>query len=184
MVLETELGNLELDLYVSKAPLSTGSFLAHVDQGLYEGAAFYRVVNPGNDNGSPKISVIQGGLIDLTNGVGSLVSDQGLPPVAHESTKDTGIKHSDGVLSMARPQASDGSANTFFICVGAQPALDFGAGRYRDKRGFAAFGKVSKGMDLVRKIYKMDSSGPTTVAYYKNQALLNPVKIIKAYRKN
>ncbi len=186
VVLEIETGSLELELYVDKAPLSAGSFLAHCDQGLYEGASFYRAVRHDNDNGNPKVEVIQGGLVDIDpiEGLSRSTSGKGLPPVAHESTQETGIKHKDGTLSLARPQDSTGSGHTFSICVGDQPALDYGKERYTDKKGFAAFGKVTKGMDLVRQIQQMDTSGLTTVAYYKNQILVNPVKIIRAYRKN
>jgi peptidyl-prolyl cis-trans isomerase A (cyclophilin A) len=96
---------------------------------------------PGNDI---KIEVIQGGLGDDPRGLG-------LPPIAHETTEQTGIKHLDGTVSMAR--AGPGTASSeIFICIGDQPELDFGGQRNPDGQGFAAFGRVKSGMDVVRKI--------------------------------
>src|SRR5262249_16023380 len=92
---------------------------------------------------------------------------QELPPIAHETTDKTGILHKDGVISMARLQPGSASSE-FFICVGGQPELDFGGKRNPDGQGFAAFGKVIEGMDVVRKIQQQPA---------KDQYLLSPVKI-------
>ena len=93
VVLETELGAITIEVYEDRAPLSSASFLAYVDAGYYDGAAFYRVVTLENDNGSPLIEVIQGGVTD---------DARRLPPVEHETTQETGILHEDGVISLAR----------------------------------------------------------------------------------
>jgi peptidyl-prolyl cis-trans isomerase A (cyclophilin A) len=150
-------------------------FLRYVDAGLYEGAAFYRVVTEDNDHGTPKIQVIQGGLADDDK--------RALPPIAHETTNATGIRHLDGTISLARGEPGTGSGAAFFICIGAQPALDFGGMRNRDGQGFAAFGHVIRGMDVVRKIQAMPADGTADSAYMKDQILTKPVTIRRAQRK-
>ena len=155
VVLMTDLGEITIEVFEDRAPVSAGSFLAHVDTGSYDGAAFYRVVRPDNDNGEPVISVIQGGLLE---------ADNTLPPVAHETTSETGVLHEDGVISLARAEPGTGSGAAFFICVGAQPALDFGGSRNADGQGFAAFGKVIGGMDVVHNIHQREAQGPSCAA--------------------
>ena len=76
-----------------------------------------------------------------------------LPPIPHETTQQTGLRHADGTLSMARNEPGTASSE-FFICVGDQPELDFGGKRNPDGAGFAAFGKVLAGLDVVRKIHQ------------------------------
>ncbi len=174
VVMETGAGTIEIEVYTGRAPLSAGSFLSYVDQKLYQGAAFYRVVRQDNDNGNPKIEVIQGGITD---------PKKALPAVAHETTKDTGILHTDGVVSLARDKPGTGGGAAFFICIGNQPGLDFGNSRNADMQGFAAFGRVTRGMDVVRAIQKMDASAPSDSEYTAGQILVNPVKILNAYRK-
>jgi len=172
-ILETGAGNIEIEIYADKAPISAGDFLAYVDQELYEGGAFYRVVTLENDNGAPKIEVIQGGLTD---------PEKGLPPIAHETTEQTGILHTDGVISLGRTDPGTGSGAAFFICIGDQPALDYGKTRNPDKLGFAAFGKVIDGMDVVRNIQQRDATGPSDSDYTAGQILAEPVLIKRAYR--
>jgi peptidyl-prolyl cis-trans isomerase A (cyclophilin A) len=173
VILETGAGNIEIEIYADKAPISAGDFLAYVDQNLYEGGAFYRVVTLENDNGTPKIEVIQGGLTD---------SEKSLPPIAHETTEQTGILHTDGVISLGRTEPGTGGGGAFFICIGDQPALDFGETRNPDKLGFAAFGKVIDGMDVVRNIQQRDATAPSDSEYTAGQILAEPVLIKKAYR--
>lgn len=176
VILETEKGEIELEIYIDQAPVSAGSFLAHVDDGLIAGGGFYRTVYPENDNGSPKISVIQGGMLPGTNG---------LSPVAHETTQQTGLLHKDGVISLARGDVGTGSGAAFFICIGDQPSLDMGGGRAvsGDGQGFAAFGKVIAGMDVVHRIHRTEPSTQGEDAYLAGQILDPPVLIVKAYRK-
>lgn len=174
VTLDTEAGEIDVEVFTKEAPLSAGDFLRYVDGGLYDGAAFYRVVRTDNDHGNPKIEVIQGGLLD---------DNKALSPVAHETTRDTGLKHSDGTISLARGAPGTGSGAAFFICIGDQPALDFGGMRNPDGQGFAAFGRVVRGMDVVRKIHEMRSDGPSESEYMKGQMLPEPVAIRRAYRK-
>ncbi len=176
VVLETEKGAIELRLDVDRAPLSAGSFLAHLDAGLYDGSGFYRTVHPENDNGNPKISVIQGGV---------LAGTEGLPPVAHETTEQTGILHKDGVVSLARGEVGTGGGAAFFICIGDQPSLDMGGGRAvsGDGQGFAAFGRVISGMEVVRAIHRSPPTSQSADAYLAGQILDPPVKILNAFRK-
>ncbi len=175
VVLETDAGDIEIEVYIEKAPLSSADFLAYVDSGLLNGAAFYRTVRPDNDNGEPVISVIQGGIVDQRKRV---------RPIPHESTADSGILHTDGVISLARAGPGTASGGTFFISIGDQPGLDFGGMRNRDGLGFAAFGRVVRGMDIVRSIHGMEANGPIENAYLKGQMLTRFVAIRKAYRKS
>lgn len=174
VVLTTELGDIVVEVYTERAPHSAGSFLDFVDAGLYEGATFYRTVMPENDKGSPPISVIQGGLED---------DSTAMPPVPHETTEDSGVLHMDGVISLARAAPGEANAAAFFICIGEQPGLDYGGKRNPDGLGFAAFGKVIAGMDVVHAIHKRDAMGPSDSDYTKGQMLTEPVVINAAARK-
>lgn len=174
VTMTTDLGDIQLELYPDKAPISANNFLALVDGQHMDGAAFYRVVSPENDNGPPVISVIQGGLGD---------AESPLPPIAHETTETTGLLHIDGALSMARAEV--GTASTeFFICIGAQPGLDFGGDRNADGQGFAVFGRVVDGMDVVTAIHASPSDAPVENEYIKGQILEEPVQILSVRRSN
>ena len=148
VVIHTDMGEMNVELYLDRAPVTAGNFLAHVERGDYTGSVFYRVVRMDNQPDSPvKIEVIQGGLFH------DEVVDT-ISPIRHESTRETGILHTDGVISMARNEP--GSASTeFFICIGDQPSLDFGGKRNPDGQGFAAFGKVVRGMEVARAIQSL-----------------------------
>ena len=152
VVIHTALGDMTVEIYTERAPVTASNFLAHVEQGHYVNSAFYRVVRMDNQSGSKvKIEVIQGGLFDDN------VLDT-IPSIIHETTRETGILHTDGVISMARNQP--GSASTeFFICIGDQPSLDYGGQRNPDGQGFAAFGKVVDGMDVARAIQALPDEG-------------------------
>jgi len=166
VLISTELGDIEAEIFVDKAPVSATNFLKYVDSVRYNNdlASFYRIVRLDNQPDKPsKIEVIQGGY-----GKDSLIELYQFPPIKHETTKETGILHKDGVLSMARMEPGTASSE-FFICVGNQPELDFGGKRNPDGQGFATFGKVYKGMEVVRKIQQLNDS---------LQYLKNPVKII------
>jgi peptidyl-prolyl cis-trans isomerase A (cyclophilin A) len=145
VVIETRFGNIKVELYKDKAPISVNNFLKYVDKGLYKNSSFYRTVRMDNQSKNKiKIEVIQGGLDDDS-------AAAGLPPIKHESTKETGILHKDGVISYARSTPGTESSE-FFICIGNQPELNYGGKRNPDGQGFAAFGRVIKGMNIVRKI--------------------------------
>lgn len=152
VLIQTELGEIKVEIYLEDAPITAANFFKYVDHNLFEGASFYRVVTMDNQpNNDIKIEVIQGGL-RFAEG------DQTFAPIEHETTAKTGILHEDGVISMAR--SSPGSASSeFFICINDQPELDFGGHRNPDGRGFAAFGKVIEGMDVVRKIQQQSADG-------------------------
>ncbi|GGO65133.1 peptidylprolyl isomerase [Bowmanella pacifica] len=172
VMLETSMGNIQVELYMDKAPLSAGDFLAYVQQGLFDNQlGFHRVVRPDNDHGTPVISVIQAGLKD---------GAQRRTPIAHETTKQTGLKHLDGTLSIARAEPGTGGGSDFFICVGDQPALDYGAKRNPDGQGFAAFGRVVSGMDVVRKINALQGVSTGQDDYVDGQILAEPISITKA----
>lgn len=168
----TELGPIVMELYPDKAPITVANFLAYADRRLLDGGTFYRTVSPKNDNNPATISVIQGGLNR---------DDSPLPAIAHETTQVTGIRHTDGVISMAR--AEPGTAGSeFFICLGDNPALDFGGARNKDGQGFAAFGKVVQGMDVVRRIHDAPTVAKADDPYMKGQIIENPVEIQKLSR--
>jgi peptidyl-prolyl cis-trans isomerase A (cyclophilin A) len=165
LIIRTESGDIYVKLDLGKAPVTSANFLRYADAGLFKDACFYRVVRMDNQpHDSVFIEVIQGGRYEK--------EDNGFPPIAHETTRSTGIRHKDGTISMAR--TVPGSATSeFFICVGDQPELDFGGRRNRDGQGFAAFGRVTKGMDVVRKIHSIAAPG---------QYLEKPVRIIEISR--
>lgn len=161
VTMETLFGNIICEIDTVHAPVTAQNFLFHIKNGTFKNAVFYRVVRPDNQpNSKIKIEVIQGGLFD-DNEI------EKNPPIPHETTQKTGLKHIDGALSMARNEP--GTASTeFFICIGDMPQLDFGGMRNSDGQGFAVFGRVLDGMDVARKIQiQKDTS----------QYLVNPVKI-------
>jgi len=152
VLIKTELGDITVDIYEKDAPITAANFLKYVGNNLFDGATFYRVVTMDNQpNNDVKIEVIQGGL-----GFGE--SEERFPPIEHETTVRTRIKHKDGVISMARNEPGSASSE-IFICINDQPELDFGGQRNPDGQGFAAFGKVIKGMDIVRKIQQQPVEG-------------------------
>ncbi len=161
-VFKTSLGEILCEIDTIHAPVTAKNFLTHLKNGTFENALFYRVVRPDNQpNSKVKIEVIQGGLYD------DKIIDK-IKPIPHETTAVTGLKHTHGALSMARNEP--GTASTeFFICVGDQPSLDFGGNRNPDGQGFAVFGRVISGMDVVRKIQQLKDT---------SQYLVEPVKIL------
>lgn len=164
-VIETEVGNITLEVYPKKAPITVKNFEKYVTKGDFEGATFYRVVRTDNQpKDSIKIEVIQGNFVDYK---------KAFPAIKHETTKETGVLHKNGIISMARSNPGTASA-AFFICINNQPELDFGGMRNPDGQGFAAFGKVTKGMDIVKKI----QAGETD-----KQTLKKKIKINKIYKR-
>lgn len=152
VVIRTTLGEIVVEIFAEQAPVSAHNFLQYVEQGRFDGATFYRTVRMDNQPGdSVKIEVIQGGL-------GFRESADRLPPIAHETTAVSGLHHIDGTLSMARLEPGSASSE-FFICVGDQPELDFGGRRNPDGQGFAAFGRVISGMEVVRAIHRQPAQG-------------------------
>ena len=166
VVIRTDLGDMTVEIYTDQAPVTAANFLAHVEKGNYTNSVFYRVVRMDNQSQNQvKIEVIQGGLFH------DEVLDS-IAPIIHESTRETGILHTDGVISMARNEP--GSASTeFFICIGDQPSLDFGGNRNPDGQGFAAFGKVVSGMDVARDIQALPDEGQ----FLKQHVLIREISI-------
>jgi peptidyl-prolyl cis-trans isomerase A (cyclophilin A) len=164
----TEFGNIVVEVFVDKAPVTANNFLRYVKEGRYKDATFYRVVrNDNQPNDSIRIEVIQGGLFEDNH-------PMELPPITHETTSQTGVLHKAGVISMARWKPGT-ATDDFFICVTDQPALDYGGLRNSDSQGFAAFGKVTDGMDVVRKIQEQ----PDTNQYLTPQIKITDISIIK-----
>jgi peptidyl-prolyl cis-trans isomerase A (cyclophilin A) len=164
VLIRTEFGDIAVEICRDKAPVTSANFLRYVDAGLYDGSAFHRTVTLDNQPANTvKIEVIQGG---------QLAAVKSFPTVPLERTSVTGIKHLDGVISMAR-SGPDTATSSFFFCINDQPSLDYGGKRNADGQGFAAFGRVVAGMEVVRKIQKQPAEG---------QNLKPPVKIISIRR--
>jgi peptidyl-prolyl cis-trans isomerase A (cyclophilin A) len=152
VLIRTDKGDIEAELVAAQAPVTVANFLRYVDGRLYDGGKFHRTVNPTNQpDNKIKIEVIQAAP-DLAK--------KEFPPIKLERTRDTKLAHKDGTLSMAR-DGPDTATGEFFICIGDQPELDFGGKRNPDGQGFAAFGRVIKGMDVVRAIQKSPADGQT-----------------------
>jgi len=174
VVLETQMGDIAIEVYEDKAPVSSADFLYHIDNGLYDGEGFYRVVRPETDPRGMNMQLIQGGLLSLVPVTQA---------IDHETTAMTGLSHSDGMVSIARDAPGTGSAAYFFITIGDNSFLDFGGERNPDGQGYAVFGKVVSGMDVVKSIQALDSTGLASEDATKGQYLKDPIKIIKARRK-
>ena len=167
VVVRTELGDIVLEVDAKRAPNTAANFLRYVDAGHYDGGTFHRTVKMDNQPDSPvKIEVIQAG-------VNPDRAKDGFPAIPIERTSVTGLRHTNGAISMARGQP-DSATSGWFICINDQASLDFGGARNPDGQGFAAFGRVVQGMDVVRKIQQ----APNTDA----QRLTPPIKILKAAR--
>jgi peptidyl-prolyl cis-trans isomerase A (cyclophilin A) len=173
---QTELGDIVLELDATRAPNTTANFLKYVDAGHYNGGLFHRTVKMDNQPQSDvKIEVIQAG-------VNPESAQRGFPPIALERTSVTGIVHKDAVVSMARG-APDSATSGWFVCINDQPSLDFGGTRNPDGQGFAAFGRVVSGMDVVRKIQAAPSSTDRSTNA-EAQRLTPPIKIVTVTRVN
>jgi peptidyl-prolyl cis-trans isomerase A (cyclophilin A) len=168
IIIETEFGTIEAELYPRKAPITCENFLSYVDSGAFENGSFYRTVKLDNQPGKTVLIEVIQGSVNL-----SKVDTNKIKDIPLERTSVTGLHHENGTLSMARLGPDTGNVH-FFICIGDQPSLDFGGKRNPDGQGFAAFGKVTKGMEIVRKIQK---------ATAKEQNLTPPVKILSVKRK-
>jgi peptidyl-prolyl cis-trans isomerase A (cyclophilin A) len=171
---QTTLGDIVLELDPAKAPGTTANFLKYVDGGHYDGGTFHRTVKMDNQPESAiKIEVIQAG-------VSEKFAKAGFPAIPLERTSVTGLKHVDGAVSMARGTA-DSATSGWFICINDQPSLDFGGQRNPDGQGFAAFGRVVSGMDVVRKIQQAPSSSNRT-SNTEAQKLTPPITVTRVAR--
>ena len=171
VALETSIGTIEVEIDAARAPITAANFLRYVDAGMYDGGRFHRAVRL--DNQARKdvlIQVIQGG-----RGPEQAKAVKGFGTIPLERTSVTTLTHVDGAISMARGSTADSASSDFFLCIGANPALDFGGARAADGQGFAAFGRVIAGMDVVRTI----QAGQTN----EREQLLAPVTIVSVRRR-
>ena len=154
VLITTPLGDITVEVLRDRAPVTSDNFLRYVDEGLLDDTAFFRTVTMENQPSlDVKIEVIQGGTTPKDAAYPSTY-----PPIEHETTETTGLSHVDGAVSMAR-WAPGTATSSFFICIGDQPELDHGGTRNPDRQGFAAFGHVRRGMNVVRKIHKQPHKG-------------------------
>ena len=171
VTIETSVGSIDIEIDAARAPITAANFLKYVDAKMYDGGRFHRAVRLDNQvRKDVMIQVIQGG-----RAPGQARAMKGLGPIPLERTSVTTLKHVDGAISMARGNAADSASSDFFLCVGDNPSLDFGGARNPDGQGFAAFGRVIRGMDVVRKI----QSGATN----DREQLIEPIMIVRAYRR-
>jgi cyclophilin family peptidyl-prolyl cis-trans isomerase len=168
VLIQTALGDVEVELEARRAPMTVSNFLRYVHQGFYADGSFFRTVTLSNQpTNMVKIEVVQAQANQARE-------KAFFPAIPLERTRDTGLRHQDGTLSMARDGPHSAQDN-FFICLGDQPELDFGGRRNPDGQGFAAFGKVIRGMEVVRKIQNAPAEG---------QKLTPPILIQRAIRLN
>lgn len=168
--IETPLGSIDAAVDTAHAPLTAGNFLRYVDGKLYDGGRFHRATRPDNYvpqlPDRPPFQIVQADINPERAG-------DRFPPIPLERTTATGLTHKAGSLSMPRGAAADSATSGFVICLEDTPSLDFGSKRYPDGQGFAAFGRVVKGMDVVRRIQQQP---------VKLQALDPPITITRIAR--
>ena len=153
VIIESQLGDIEVELFPDQAPGTVAAFLSYIDSGFYNKTSFYRVLKTEELPTTTNTGIIQGGMWQ-TNPAKKIT----IPGILHETTKQTGLTHESGTISLAR--LAPGTGNTeFFICIGDQSTLDAGRRGIEDGQGYAAFGKVFKGMYIVRKIQAQKSQG-------------------------
>ncbi|HEY9234501.1 MULTISPECIES: peptidylprolyl isomerase [Phenylobacterium] len=169
VVIKTGRGPIIVELEAGKAPLTSANFLRYVDAKSYDGGTFFRaartpgVKKDGTIVGAPDAKV------------------RPFPPIRHESTTKTGLRHLNGTLSLGR-FAPGTATNNFFICVGDQPYLDAHPGEPGDNLGYAAFGRVVEGMAVAEKILSLPTNGETKFADQRGQWLKPPVPIVSMRR--
>jgi peptidyl-prolyl cis-trans isomerase A (cyclophilin A) len=166
----TAAGSILIELETKRAPITAGNFLHYVDGKMLDGTSFYRAARA---KGAPKQGFVQGG----TNGD----IRKWAPPIQHEPTTKTGLHHVDGTISMARTTPGTASGD-FFLLVGAAPYMDANPKAKGDNVGFAAFGRVLKGMDVVKKILASPTIPKAGMGAMKGQFIKAPVKIISVRR--
>jgi peptidyl-prolyl cis-trans isomerase A (cyclophilin A) len=168
--IETGLGSIDVAIDTKRAPITAANFLKYVDAGLYDGGRFHRATRPDNYTpvlpDKPAMEIVQAGINPARR-------SDGFPPIPLERTSVTGLKHVVGTISMARRPAADSAVSDFFICLDDQPSLDFGGKRFDDGQGGGAFGRVVKGMDVVRRIQQQP---------VEKQALTPPLSITRVSR--
>ena len=170
--LHTAQGDIVVELYADKAPISVKNFLHYVDTKKLDGATFYRSSTPPGDK-TFTYGILQGGLGSDPKKL--------YPPIAHESTAKTGLSHTDGTISMTRYAPGTATAN-FSICVGDQTYLDADAKDPKANPGYAAFGRVVDGMDVVKTLLAAPRDPVKGVGVMKGEMLAHPVTILTVRR--
>lgn len=173
VALNTSMGVILLELERAKAPVTTANFLRYVDQKRFDGTVFYRAMKLGVDEAGQPQGLIQGGTQNDPKRI--------LKPIAHEPTDKTGVKHVAGAISMARWDPGTATGD-FSILLSAMPGLDANPGGSGDNAGYAAFGRVIEGMDVVRRIHGAPISPTLGEGFMKGQMLAQPVRIVTARR--
>jgi len=176
--IETALGSIDIAVDAKHAPITAANFLKYVDAKLFDGGRFHRVTRPDNYTPAPPdrpaMAIIQGGIDPARR-------SEGFPAIALERTSVTGLKHVVGTVSMARGAQADTARSDFFICLDEQPSLDFGGKRFDDAQGAAAFGRVVKGLDVVRRIQEQPTNKDADTPMGR-QTLTAPVTITRMSR--
>ena len=167
VILETSAGTILVETD-PRAPITAANFLRYVDEGRFDGTDFYRGMELGGGTG-----LVQGGT--------SNAPDRILPPIAHEPTTVTGLSHVDGAVSMARYDAGTATGD-FFVSVGPSPSYDAGHPYSIDEHGFAVFGRVVEGMDVVRGILVAPTSPTEGDGFMRGQMLEPRITIVSARR--
>lgn len=168
VALETSAGRIVIEVETTRAPITAANFLRYVDEHRLDGTTFYRAMQAG-----PGAGLVQGGVNNDPNRV--------LPPIAHEPTTQTGLSHIDGAVSMAR-YAPGTATGDFFISVGPTPSYDAGRPFSVDADGFAVFGRIVEGMDVVRTILTAPKSPTEGEGFMRGQMLDPEIVIIQAWR--
>ena len=168
VVMETSAGRIVIEVNDRQAPITGGNFLKYVDEHRFDGTSFYRAVRA-----APDLGLVQGG----TNNDPART----LPPIAHEPTTVTGLSHVDGAVSMARYDAGTATGD-FFVSVGSTPSYDAGRPYSIDEHGFAVFGRVVEGMDVVRGILVAPTSPTEGDGFMRGQMLEPRITIVSARR--
>jgi peptidyl-prolyl cis-trans isomerase A (cyclophilin A) len=173
VVMTTELGDIVIALETERAPVTAGNFLRYADEKRFDGTVFYRAMRLDWDpqpNG-----LVQGGT--------QFDPARILPPIAHEPTSTSGIRHVAGTISMARYEPGSATGD-FSIMLSPQPFLDADPASDDAERraGYAAFGQVVEGMEVVRAIFDAPVDPEKGEGAMKGQMLAEPVKIISVRR--
>ncbi len=151
VLIRTELGEIKAEIFEKEAPITAANFLRYVDAGLYDGTSFFRVVTIEESfpNQEVPITVAQCGQVE---------KEKLFPPIQHETTEETGLRHLNGALSMARMKPGS-ATSSFSVILGSQPEMDYGGKRQPDGQGFAVFGYVTEGIDVAERIHSQPREG-------------------------
>ncbi len=165
VAVETDKGRFVVAIETGRAPITAANFLRYADEKRLDGVVFYRTVKAGEAFGFVQFGVQND-------------PKRALPPIAHEPTSQTGVKHVDGAISLARLEPGSGRGD-FTISVGDQPSLDAGSGSGGDGLGYAAFGRVIEGMDVIHAILNAPVADG---GHFKGEMIAVPVKVVRVRR--